>query len=56
MPAPLDHLARYLPSGALGEGLRAAFQHGRLDVVPLVVLLVWFAAAAALVRRTFRWS
>ncbi|MFL6100875.1 MAG: ABC transporter permease [Actinomycetales bacterium] len=56
MPAPLDHLARYLPSGALGEGLRTAFLDGRLAVVPLVVLLVWSAAAAALVRRTFRWS
>jgi ABC-2 type transport system permease protein len=56
MPAPLDSIARYLPSGALGEGLRTALQHGRLDVVPLVVLLVWSGAAAALVARTFRWS
>ena len=56
MPSPLAHLARYLPSGALGDGLRTAFQHGRLAVVPLVVLLVWLAAAGAAVRRTFRWS
>ncbi|MDP9219183.1 MAG: ABC transporter permease [Actinomycetota bacterium] len=56
MPAPLDAIAKYLPSGALGEGLRAALQHGRLAVVPLVVLLGWLAAAAALVARTFRWS
>lgn len=56
MPAPLDRLAPYLPSGALGEGLRAAFQHGRLAVVPLLVLLAWLGAAAALVARTFRWS
>lgn len=56
MPAPLEHLARYLPSGALGEGLRTAFQHGRLAVVPLVVLLGWLVATTALVRRTFRWS
>jgi ABC-2 type transport system permease protein len=56
MPAPLDAIAKYLPSGALGEGLRAALQHGRLAVVPLVVLLAWLAAASALVARTFRWS
>jgi ABC-2 type transport system permease protein len=56
MPSPLDRLARYLPSGALGEGLRAALQHGRLTVVPLLVLLGWLAAAAAVVARTFRWS
>ena len=56
MPAPLDRLAPYLPSGALGEGLRSALQHGRLAAVPLVVLLVWLGAAAALVARTFRWS
>lgn len=56
MPAPLDRVARFLPSGALGEGLRAAFQHGRLAAVPLLVLLAWLAATAALVARTFRWS
>ncbi len=56
MPAPLDQLAGYLPSGALGAGLRAALQHGRLDAGALVVLLVWLAAAAGLVSRTFRWS
>lgn len=56
MPRPLDAVAPWLPSGALGDGLRAAFQHGRLSVVPLLVLLVWCGAAAGLVARTFRWS
>jgi ABC-2 type transport system permease protein len=56
MPAPLDSIAKFLPSGALGEGLRAALLHGRLAVLPLVILLAWLAAAAALVARTFRWS
>jgi ABC-2 type transport system permease protein len=56
MPAPLDRLAPYLPSGALGDGLRAAFEHGHLDAGAVLVLLVWLATAAALVRRTFRWS
>lgn len=56
MPTPLDRIAPWLPSGALADGLRAALQHGRLSVVPLLVLLIWFGAAAALVARTFRWS
>jgi ABC-2 type transport system permease protein len=56
MPSPLDRLAPYLPSGALGDGLRAAFEHGRLDAGAVLVLLAWLTAAGALVRRTFRWS
>jgi ABC-2 type transport system permease protein len=56
MPGALGTVAHVLPSGALGQGLRAALEHGRLDVVPLLVLAVWGAAAAALVARTFRWS
>jgi ABC-2 type transport system permease protein len=56
MPHPLNRIAPWLPSGALGDGLRAAFEHGRLSVVPLLVLLAWGAAAAGLVARTFRWS
>lgn len=49
-------LARLLPSGALGDGLRAALAEGRLDGVALLVLLVWAAAAAAGVARYFRWD
>jgi ABC-2 type transport system permease protein len=56
MPTPLDRLAPYLPSGALGQGLREALEHGRFSAGALLVLLVWLAGAAALVARTFRWS
>src|ERR1035437_2432111 len=56
MPAGLSHLAALLPSGALGDGLRAAFIHGRLAAIPLLVLILWGAAATALASRTFRWS
>jgi ABC-2 type transport system permease protein len=56
MPAGLRHVAPYLPSGALGDGLRTALQHGRLSLAPLVVLLAWLVVAAALVSRTFRWT
>jgi len=56
MPPVLGHIAAFLPSGALGDGLRAAFIEGRMDVVPLLVLTAWGAAATALASRTFRWS
>jgi hypothetical protein len=36
--------------------LRTAFTQGRLDLVPLVVLLVWGAVATLLASRLFRWS
>jgi ABC-2 type transport system permease protein len=53
---PRSQLAAVLPSGALGDGLRAAFVHGRLAGVPLLVLLAWALAATVLASRTFRWS
>ena len=56
MPSGLSHVAALLPSGALGEGLREAFIHGRLTAMPLLVLVVWGAVATALASRTFRWS
>jgi ABC-2 type transport system permease protein len=56
LPVGLSHLAAVLPSGALGDGLRAAFVHGRLAGVPLLVLLAWAVAATVLASRTFRWS
>ena len=56
LPVGLSHLAAVLPSGALGDGLRAAFVHGRPAGVPLLVLLAWALAATVLASRTFRWS
>ena len=56
MPAGLSHLASVLPSGALGDGLREAFVHGRLTGLPLLVLFLWGAVATAVASRTFRWS
>ena len=56
MPAGLSHLAAVLPSGALGDGLRAAFVHGQMAGLPLLVLVAWGAVATALASRTFRWS
>jgi ABC-2 type transport system permease protein len=56
MPPGLSHVAALLPSGALGDGLREAFIHGRLAGIPLLVLVAWGAVATALASRTFRWS
>jgi len=56
MPPGLSHVAALLPSGALGDGLREAFVHGRPAGIPLLVLVVWGAVAPALASRTFRWS
>ncbi len=49
-------VARLLPSGALGDGLRAALLDGRLDGVALLVLLVWAGLAAVAAGRLFRWD
>ena len=56
LPAGLEHVAQWLPSGALGEGLRAALLHSTLDLSSVAVLLVWAAAAGLAARRLFRWS
>ncbi len=46
----------WLPSAALGDGMRAALLDGTVPGRELVVLLMWGAAAAALTARTFRWE
>jgi len=56
LPPVLSHVATLLPSGALADGLREAFLHGRLAVIPLLVLVVWGAVATVLASRTLRWS
>jgi len=56
MSSGLSHVAALLPSGALGDGLREAFIHGRLAGIPLLVLVVWGTVATMLASRTFRWS
>ena len=49
-------LATWLPSGALGEAMRAVLDDAALPGVPLLVLLAWGAAGTVLTTRTFRWE
>lgn len=56
LPGPWAVVGQWLPSAALGDGLRAAFGSGTLDLRSLLVLGVWGAGATALAARSFRWS
>jgi ABC-2 type transport system permease protein len=50
------HVAAWLPSGALGNGLRSALINGTLNLHSVTVLLVWSLVAAVLTARTFSWE
>ena len=49
-------VARWLPSGALGDATRLAFLEGAVDWRALACLLAWAAVGSALTARTFRWE
>jgi ABC-2 type transport system permease protein len=49
-------VATWLPSGALGEALRAALIDGETRWVSLLVLLGWAALGSVLTARTFKWE
>jgi ABC-2 type transport system permease protein len=49
-------LVQWLPSGALGDAMRAALIDGRTSWVDLAVLLAWAAAGTFLTARTFTWE
>jgi len=56
LPSPAPGVAALLPSGALGDALRAALAEQTVAVGPLLVLLVWAVLASAAVARWFRWE
>jgi ABC-2 type transport system permease protein len=56
LPGGLAHVVGWLPSGAIGEALRAALLHGSWAAGPLVALAAWAAALSAGAARWFRWS
>ena len=47
---------RWLPSGALGDGLRAGLLDGRLPGHALLVLALWTILGTLLTARWFRWE
>ena len=55
-PGSTHHALELLPSGALGQGLRDAFNGGSPGLLPVVVLFVWALGAGLLTARTFRWE
>ncbi len=57
LPSWLERLGGVLPTAALADGLRAAFDRGQaVGARPLVVLLVWAVAALSAAAATFRWE
>jgi ABC-2 type transport system permease protein len=52
----LTTVSRLLPSGALGDAMRAALQHGLVAWSAVGVLLIWTVAAGAAAARWFRWD
>ena len=52
----MGDVLRVLPSGALGDGLRAGLTEGRCDAVAMVVLLVWAVIGSVLAGRYFKWE
>ena len=56
MPDVVAPFVSWLPSAALGDGLRAALVDGRFTTGPSLVLLAWALAAGLVVRRSLRWS
>lgn len=55
LPGPLAHLAAFLPSGALGEGLRGALLGTGVPPLSVMVLLAWTAVLGAGASKLFRW-
>jgi len=56
LPGPLEHLATFLPSGALGEAMRGALLGDGVPVLALGVLGAWTALLAWAAARFFRWQ
>lgn len=55
-PAAARPFLEWLPSGALGQGLRDALSGGTPGFLPFVVLIVWFVVAGFFTSRAFKWE
>lgn len=56
LPGALEAGSRWLPSGALGDAMRAALADGAWPVREWLVLLAWTAIGGLVAQRIFRWS
>ncbi len=56
LPGPLAHIATFLPSGALGEAMRAALIDATVPPVSVIVLTAWTAALGWGAAKLFRWQ
>ncbi|MEU2200227.1 ABC transporter permease [Isoptericola sp. NPDC019482] len=56
LPGPLEHLATFLPSGALGEAMRGALLGTGVPALALGVLAAWTALFSWAAARFFRWQ
>lgn len=56
LPGAVAGLARLLPSGALGDGLRLSLVDGDWPLGQWLVLAAWTVVAGAACARWFRWS
>ncbi len=52
----LDGFVQWLPSGALGNLMRAALLDSRLDLFGLVILLAWAVVAGVGALKWFKWN
>lgn len=49
-------VAAWLPSGALGDAMRASLGAGEVPIAALGILLVWALCGTLITRRTFKWD
>jgi ABC-2 type transport system permease protein len=56
LPAVVQGIVHYLPSGALGAALREAFLFGTVNFGAALILLIWTVLAGAAAIRWFKWN
>ncbi|MEO3943067.1 ABC transporter permease [Paenarthrobacter nicotinovorans] len=56
LPALLQGIVHFLPSGALGQALRDALLAGTVPFPAVLVLLLWTVLAGAAAIRWFKWN
>lgn len=56
LPGTIGSILQFLPSAALGTGLRGALIDGGFGWAPAAILVAWGAVGSALTARFFRWQ